>query len=92
MFGNEKQKSIPGFIYIVKVGKYFKIGRAKNFVERFKCYITENPEKAEIMFCKKVDNYIEAEKILLKEFSSKRFRGEWFRLSRADVERAKKII
>ena len=86
------QKKESGFIYIINVGKYFKIGRAKNFVERFKCYVTENPGKPEVVFCKKVANYIEAEKILLKEFSPKRFRGEWFKLSEIDVERAKAII
>ena len=52
---------------------------------RRKKYITENPHDVEVIGEWFVDDYIEKEKVLLKDLEPKKYRGEWFMLDEEDV-------
>jgi len=61
--------------YIIKSGKYYKIGKTKNIKRRINSYNTTNPDF-------KIIRLIDAgvEKILHRLFKDKRHRHEWFLL------------
>lgn len=88
--GIEKER--PGYIYILKSKNLYKIGRASNLKERMKTYKTENPFGIRVILQKKVDDYVEVEAKLLKEFKEKQVRGEWFKLDKEDLIKIKEIL
>lgn len=75
-----------GFVYLMKSGKYFKIGRS-NSVERreFELRILL-PEKLKLIHKIKTDDPVGIEKYWHERFKDKRKRGEWFELSTNDVK------
>ena len=82
----EKKRIIKeGYIYVIKSGKYHKIGRTLNFKHRIKKYITENPNKVKIILCKKVNDYIGVENRLHSELKNKNYNREWFKLENEDI-------
>ena len=89
----EYEKIERGYIYLLKCGGFYKIGITQNLEKRLKSYyVTENPFKIEIIFQKIIDNPEEAEKELSNKFQNKRFRGEWFKLNKEDVQWIKQNI
>lgn len=82
----EKKRIIKeGYIYVVKSGKYYKIGRTLNPKKRIQKYITENPDKVKIVLCKKVKDYIKVEKELHLKFKNRNHNREWFNLNKEDI-------
>lgn len=79
----KRQSADSGYIYLLRNGKHYKIGKAKNADKRIKQFIPA-PD-TEIVFTRFVSNRHEAERLLHKRFASKRVSGEWFALSAADV-------
>lgn len=79
-----------GFVYLMKSGKYFKIGRSK-FAERreFELKILL-PEKLELVHKIKTDDPVGIERYWHDRFKDKRKRGEWFDLSVSDVKSFKR--
>lgn len=75
-----------GFVYLMKSGKYFKIGRS-NCAERreFELRILL-PEKLELIHKIKTDDPCGIEKYWHERFSDKRKGGEWFALSANDIK------
>ncbi len=80
------QKNDEGFIYIIKSGEYYKIGRAKDKDNRVKTYITENPKEIKLIFSHKVKNSKATERFLHQMFHKKKFRNEWFSLNEEDIK------
>lgn len=74
-----------GYIYVIKVMGYCKIGKTKNFEKRFGEY-TMLMEEPEILLLDYVSDYHRMELDLHKAFEHKRARGEWFKLSERDIE------
>lgn len=92
IYKKENKKEI-GYIYIIKSNGLYKIGRSKNIKNRIKLYKTENPFGIDVIFQKKVDDYINKEIKLLNMFNDKLKLGkEWFYLSDKDINLIKKII
>jgi len=89
--GKKKAMVSEGYIYIVRSGKYCKIGKAKQPGPRLGEY-TLLPQECTVLMCEKVGDYTAAERQLHLAFSDKRRRGEWFALNNLDVAEAKKII
>jgi len=87
-----KKEKQEGYIYVIKNGKFYKIGRAKRPKERMKTYKTESPNEIEVILCKKVDDYVETEKALLTLFEDKQHRGEWFELDDRDITKIRTIL
>lgn len=74
-----------GYIYLIKAGQYYKIGKSKVLRSRLKSHQTSNPNKIKLVVEKLVTNYHKKEKQLLKKFNNKKVNGEWFRLNKEDI-------
>lgn len=80
-----------GWIYVIRSGRYFKIGRSKRVTERLGEY-THLAEDVTILVCEQVQNVDVIEKELHVAFSEKRMRGEWFKLTLDDVIKVRNIL
>jgi hypothetical protein len=93
--GFEPAKYIEsGNVYLMKSDRNgrIKIGRTKDEpVYRERTLQSQEPE-VNLIFYRKVSDMSETERCLHKLFASMRFRGEWFDLSKEDIEYAKSII
>lgn len=81
-----------GYIYIILVNEYYKIGRTKNYNTRRKTYITENPTPIQTILFKHVNNHIQIEKKLHNMFKHKLHQSEWFKLNASDINKIKKYL
>ena len=98
-FGNNKKnnkkkekKKQEGYIYVIKSNKHYKIGRTLSPKQRIKKYITENPNKIEVILCKKVKDYVGAEKELHSIFEYKNHNREWFNLNDEEISLIKSYL
>lgn len=88
----KKIKVIEGYLYIIKSGEYYKIGKALKPKQRIKTYITENPNKITVILCEKVKDYTKTEKELHSKFKDKNHNREWFNLDDKDINLIKDYI
>ena len=82
-----------GYIYIMKMFNYYKIGKTKN-KKRLGEY-TRLPEEPEYVMIQFVRGMNKVEKLLHEEFKDKRLRNgrcEWFDLAQEDIDRANEIV
>ena len=75
-----------GFVYLMKSGKYYKIGRSNDADRRAYELRIILPEKLEVIHKIKTNDPIGIEEYWHKRFKGKRKNGEWFELTRQDVE------
>ena len=87
----KEAKTVEGNVYIVRMDKYYKIGKTLDMTCRMGEY-TLLPIEPEIVFCKRVDDYTKSEKTLHEQYANKRVRGEWFKLDEEDIKLADKLI
>ena len=87
----ENQIVEEGYVYLIKMNIDYKIGISKQPQKRL-VEFTKLPYPIEKICIEKVLNYKEVEKQLHKKFSTKRKRGEWFSLSKKDVNYIKKYL
>jgi len=88
--GNKLKDPDIGYIYIIKNGEYYKIGRTINYISRFYSYKrTEMPNLNEVIFCDKFKWHKRVEQKLLSWFKNRRHRGEWFSLTQKDLKTIK---
>jgi hypothetical protein len=79
-----------GYVYLMKSGRYYKIGRS-NFVEKRNYEIgIKLPEELKIVHKIKTDDPTGIESYWHKRFEEKRKSGEWFDLSISDVNAFKR--
>ena len=81
------EDSSYGYVYIIKVDQYYKIGQTANLKKRIGEY-TKLMKEPEIIINAKCHYYKEIEKDLHKMFEDKRSNGEWFILSDEDLNKA----
>ncbi|MGO8762057.1 MAG: GIY-YIG nuclease family protein [Desulfobaccales bacterium] len=74
-----------GFIYLMKYGKYYKIGRSGSAGRREYEVKLLLPEKVEMIHKIRTDDPVGIEAYWHKRFEDKRKSGEWFELTGADV-------
>lgn len=88
----QRTLSTEGYIYVIKStdGKY-KIGRARDVKHRLNCLQTGTPKKLKLILQIKTSNNNVLEKLCHRKFATKRLRGEWFKLTKEDLNWLKNL-
>jgi hypothetical protein len=81
-----------GFVYLMKFGKYHKIGRSNSVGRREYELGTKLPEELTTVHTIKTDDPVGIEKYWHSRFADKRREGEWFELNSGDVRAFKRWL
>ncbi|MGH9466150.1 MAG: GIY-YIG nuclease family protein [Terriglobales bacterium] len=76
---------VDGFVYLLKSGRYFKIGRTNNDGRREYEIRIQMPEPVKRLHSISTDDPQGIEEYWHRRFASKRRNGEWFDLDPADI-------
>lgn len=79
-----------GWVYLLKSGEFYKIGRGSNLERRVKQVSTAMPETLDLVHSIKTDDAVGIENYWHRRFKDKRANGEWFKLSTEDVKAFKR--
>lgn len=84
------QGHAPGFVYVIYVDaggeRFYKIGHSKGYWERIEVHQCGCPFEIRTALCYYVNDMRAEEQILHAWFEAKRVRGEWFDLTRDDLD------
>ncbi|MGV8872283.1 MAG: GIY-YIG nuclease family protein [Rhodococcus sp. (in: high G+C Gram-positive bacteria)] len=80
-----QQVCVMGHVYLIRMGKFYKVGRTNDIGRRTYELRTQMPERAELVHSLETDDPEGIERYWHRRFSDKRANGEWFELRRADV-------
>ena len=75
-----------GFVYLIKAGRHYKIGKANSVDTRHRQLAIQLPEKAEVIHRIRTDDPYGVEAYWHRRFAEKRLNGEWFALATEDIK------
>lgn len=81
----DASQPVGGFVYLVRSGKYHKIGRSNDHGRRTYEIGLQLPEKLEVVHTIETDDAAGIERYWHERFTDRRRNGEWFVLTKADV-------
>lgn len=77
-------------IYFIQVDNYLKVGYTSNLKERYKAYITENPNPPKLLYT--INGAYDIENKIHKQLKEFHHRAEWFHLTKECEALIKKIV
>ena len=85
-----RNDAIVGYVYLLKSGKHYKIGRANSTGRREYELKIQLPERATKAHEIKTDDPVGIERYWHERFAERRQNGEWFALTKEDVSAFKR--
>jgi hypothetical protein len=79
-----------GYVYLLKSGDHYKIGKSDDIERKVKEIRTQMPESVVLVHTIKTDGISGVEQYWHRRFQEQRVNGEWFKLSRSDISAFKK--
>lgn len=89
-YKKSKEQEVIGYVYLMKSGRYYKIGRTNALGRREYDLGIQLPEKITTIHTIKTDDPIGIEAYWHKRFEEKHRNGEWFELSNEDIKAFKR--
>ena len=75
-----------GIIYLIRCGRYYKIGKTRNLAQRIKAISTSQPHRVEVIHTIKTNNMARAEAFFHGAFDEGRKHREWFTLTAHQIK------